>query len=169
MDAFGLSRSNVDARVGELLVPDALLGSARDRLAALDPLLDLRSQRGKMALLLLVAARVGSNVDRVARVARVEREVAAKFSRRLFDAGVEPRDFGDDTDAFWATVAIAEGRFVPRPVAVDDEPADDPASPAALGWPAAALPEPGEAAVHTRRAVAPSSHADLFPGARWLA
>lgn len=173
--------SQPDPRAAENVV-----GRARECLAALDPALDPRSQRGKMALLLIVAATAGCNIDRLSRLTGIEREAAAKFSRRLFDAGVEPRNFGADHEGFWDTVSVAEGKYVRR-VQLESErewPGVEGRSVVECDWPA----EPVFAARHSARELVkedrrpsrswpmargatspePAAHSELFPGAEWL-
>lgn len=58
------------------------------QLAAVNPSLDPDSFTAKAALLLLAAARLGQNIDRLSRLTGCERELVARCARRWHDSGV---------------------------------------------------------------------------------
>jgi hypothetical protein len=166
-------------------------------MALLDPALDPRSPRGRMAMLVMSAAAVGRNIDRLARITQIERETVAKFCRRLFDADIDPAEIGTAHRDFWNVVGLAEGRLARR---VDDMgrtewvpvgramPAVEP------DWPADAAPPVRRHGAAARENAAPENEetwaplrgragaaanlgvpglaaapaVELFPGAEWL-
>lgn len=71
------------------------------------------------ALILLAAAEIGQNVDRLARFTGVRRDIVARAARRLVDNGVwcggntvaRWIENVDDAESFWMDAAVAEGRL----------------------------------------------------------
>jgi hypothetical protein len=92
----------------------------RERVARLDGSGDQDTPARDMATVLLAAVLLGQNIDRLARVTGVSREIVARAARRLVDNGVWQQghtvgrwvdDPSNDTASFWADVAVAEGRL----------------------------------------------------------
>lgn len=86
------------------------------------PELDPASPTFRAAVLLLAAARVGQNIDRLARLTGLPRGFVAQCARRLVDNGVWRNDQticswigqGAAHPAFWSDVGVAEGRVCRR-------------------------------------------------------
>jgi hypothetical protein len=101
--------------------PRQALDDARATIAAVRP--DLKPEMGThhAALVLLVGGSVHFNVDRIARIAGLDRTFVAKAVRRLFDNGVwvngetvgewNERELGP---SFWRDVSVAEGHLYRR-------------------------------------------------------
>lgn len=91
----------------------------RARLAELDPSFQPQSPGYSAALVLIAGREIGHNIDRIARLTGVQREVVARMARRLFDNEVwvsgntlsrwcnNPHDLA----SFRGDVGVAEGRL----------------------------------------------------------
>jgi hypothetical protein len=100
--------------------------SLRNKIKALDPTLEQSSPTFRCAVLLLAAQHLTQNIDRLARITAYPREFVAKCARRLCDNGVWRQGAtvctwneatladGPDHMAFWADVAVAEGKMSRR-------------------------------------------------------
>ncbi len=109
-----------------IAAPPTRAAALRNEPAALDPTLEPNSPTFRCAVLLLAAERIGQNIDRLARFSGYPREFVAKCARRLCDNGVwrngqtvynwDEACLADDAirRAFWADVAVAEGRMCRR-------------------------------------------------------
>lgn len=95
------------------------LQEVRDRIAAYDSGAEHSDVTREAALILLAAAEIGQNVDRLARFTGLRREIVARAARRLVDNGVwrggntvaRWRENADDAESFWLDAAVAEGRL----------------------------------------------------------
>lgn len=95
----------------------ACVNELSSRLAAANPALDPDSFTAKAALLLLVAERLGQNIDRLSRLTGCERELVARCARRWHDSGVWDAgqtvspwvEHGPSHPSLWKDVKVAEG------------------------------------------------------------
>lgn len=98
------------------------LAAVRERLARMDAALDPASPTAQAALILLAGLRMEHNVVKIANFAGLKVELVARCARRLVDNGVwrsgetlcSWRIDGADHAAFWADVAVAEGKLCRR-------------------------------------------------------
>lgn len=98
------------------------LAEARARVLQLDPEMGPDSASFETALILVAAARIGQNIDRIARFTGITREQVARRARRLVDNGVwcdgatvsRWAQGAGDVEAFRSDVGVAEGRLCRR-------------------------------------------------------
>lgn len=102
--------------------PSLPVEALRQQVQSLDPDLHTDSPTFSAAVLLLAAAEIGQNVDRLARYTGLRRDFVARCARRLCDNGVWRNGNiihawtggGDDATAFWKDVQVAEGKLCRR-------------------------------------------------------
>ncbi len=91
----------------------------RAKLAEFDPSFQPHSPGFSAALVLIAGRELGHNIDRIARITGVQREVVARMARRLFDNEVWVAgntlsrwcNNPDDLASFRGDVGVAEGRL----------------------------------------------------------
>jgi hypothetical protein len=102
--------------------PPPTLDDVRARIALLDPALEQGSPSHEAALILVTAASIGQNIDRISRFTALPRELVARCARRLVDNGVWHEgntvcrwlDTSGESESFRGDVAVAEGRLCRR-------------------------------------------------------
>lgn len=94
-----------------------MLKSVRKELARMDPNLDPKDETYRYALVMLTAAQVGPNADKIARRARIPRSEARKLTGDCRRTGIFKGKYiahsgwfdKDGGMAFWLDVCVARG------------------------------------------------------------